>query len=135
MTVMLKRRGESGFTVIEILIGIALFGLIMPSIILGVTNVAALNDRAADLTRANIIAEAKIESLRSQGYNSLNDGDVIDFESELDDSFTAPRTATYSISEPSGGVKQIDVFISYYDRGSQRNLNYSSLITELGVAQ
>lgn len=125
---------EQGFTVIEILIGIGLFAVVMPAIILSVVGVARLNDRAADLTRANMIAERKIESLRSAGFNTMTDG-VTDFTTELDPSFTEPRQAEYTITTPSPGVKEIEVDIEYTANGSLENLTFRSIITELGIAQ
>ncbi len=125
---------QQGFTVVEVMMSIGIFGLIMPSIILGVVGVARLNDRAADLTRANIIAEQKLEVLRSQGFNTLNNG-TIDFTDELNLSFTEPRSATYTVTTLSPGVKQIDLNIQYTDAGVNRELDFRSIQTELGVAQ
>lgn len=127
-------KAKNGFTVIEVLLGVALFGLVMPVIIYAVTSIAAINDRTADLIRANIVAEEKFESLRSAGFNSLTDG-TTNFESELDASFSIPRDAFYVVSTPEAGVRRIDVTIEYTDRGLDRNLKYSSVISELGVAQ
>lgn len=124
----------NGFTVIEVLIGIGLFALIVPSIILSIVSINQLNDRAADLTYANVIAENKIESLRSAGYNSLVDG-TYDFSSDLEPTFTAPRQANYVISSPQTGIKQIEVNIEYTEQGTLRQLQYKSLIGELGVSQ
>ena len=125
---------QKGFTVIELLVGIALFGVITPAIIVSIVSLGSLNDRSADLTLANTIAENKIESLRSAGYNSLLDG-ANDFSGELGATFTLPKSATYTISSPEVGIKQIDVVIEYSDRGATRTLEYTSLISELGVAQ
>ena len=124
----------NGFTVIEVLIGIGLFALIVPSIILSIVSLNQLNDRAADLTYANIIAENKIESLRSAGYNSLINGSY-DFTTDLQPTFTAPRMANYVISTPETGIKQIVVNINYTQQGVLRVLQYKTLISELGVAQ
>lgn len=132
---MLRWKNESGFTVVEVLIGIGIFGLVMPAIILGVVGVSRLNDRAADLTRANILAEQKIETLRSQGYNSLL-FETVDFTNELDASFTAPRSATYTVSDPgTPGTKIIDITINYTDQGNTRELTFRSIMSELGVSQ
>lgn len=134
---MVKGRAQqAGFTVLEVLIGIGLFGLIMPSIILGVVSVSQLNDRAADLTRANVIAEQKFEELRSQGYNSLvAGGPPVDFSGDLDASFTQPRSAAYTVTSSTAGLKEIEIAISYTDRGTTRNLAYKTIMSELGVAQ
>ena len=135
-SLMLRCKGHRalGFTVVEVLVGIALFGLIMPSIITSVVSVSRLNDRAADLTRANIIAEEKFDMLRSAGYNSLSDG-TTPFTNDLPATFTAPRSASYTIASTMVGVKSIQIDISYTDQGVTRNLVFKTLISELGVAQ
>lgn len=134
MLVMFRWRDQSGFTVVEVLVGIGIFGMVMPAIIIAIVGVSRLNDRAADLTRANILAEQKIETLRSQGYNTLSDG-AVDFTSELDPSFTEPRSATYTVSSPAAGYKEIQVDISYTDQGNTRSISFRSLMSELGVSQ
>jgi prepilin-type N-terminal cleavage/methylation domain-containing protein len=127
-------KDQLGFTVIEIMVGIALFAVIVPSIIFAVVSINQVNDRAADLTLANVLAENKVESLRSAGYNSLVDG-TYDFSSELTPTFTLPRQANYIITSPETGIKQIEINIQYTDRGVSRQLQYKSLIGELGVSQ
>lgn len=130
----MHKRLEAGFTVVEIMIGIALFGLIMPTIIMGVVNVGRLNDRAADLIKANIVAEEKLESLRNAGFNSLNQG-TYDFTSELDPTFSKPRNAEYVVVDETPGVKSVQVNITYNVYGSPKNLSFKSIISELGVSQ
>ncbi len=130
----MRNKINSGFTVVEVLIGIGLFGIVMPSIIVGVVNVGRLNDRAADLMKANIVAEEKIESLRNAGFNSLNNGSY-NFEAELDPTFAKPRDAAYVVETPTPGIKTIQVNISYDVYGTTKNLSYKSIISELGVAQ
>ncbi len=130
--VMFKK--SQGFTVIEVMIGIGLFAVIVPSIILAIVSLNQLNDRAADLTYANTIAENKIESLRSAGFNSLIDG-TYDFTADLQQTFTTPRQANYTVSTPGTGIKEIEVNINYTQQGILRELQYKSLISELGVAQ
>jgi type II secretory pathway pseudopilin PulG len=132
---MIFKRVESGFTVVELLIAIGLFGMVVPSIILGVLSLNQINDRAKDLTHANIIAENKIETLRSAGYNSLVVGSTVDFVSELPDTFTSPKSAGYTVTEPETGLRRVDIAIQYTDHSISRTLNYSSIISELGVSQ
>ena len=123
-----------GFTVIEVLIGIGLFAVIMPSIIVGVVSINQLNDKSADLTSANILAEKKIETLRNAGYNTLAVGSY-DFTSELAPTFTSPRQATYTITSPGAGIKEIYLTIEYTHQGDLRTISYQSLMSELGVSQ
>lgn len=123
-----------GFTVIELLIAIGIFGLVAPSISLAILSINRINDKAGDLTYANILAENKIETLRSQGYNSLANG-TVDFSSELIDTFTPPKSASYTVTTPENGIKNVNVTIQYTDQGQTRTLTYASIIGELGVAQ
>lgn len=132
---MLMKKLESGFTVVELLIAIGLFGLVAPSIVLGVLTLNQVNDRAADLTLANSLAENKLEGLRSAGYNSLSVGSTTDFTSDLPATFTEPRSASYAITEPTTGLRRIDITIQYTDHSISRTLHYSSLMSELGVSQ
>jgi prepilin-type N-terminal cleavage/methylation domain-containing protein len=135
---MVKENRQKGFTVIELMIAIALFGIVMPSIITAILSLNAINDRAGDLLYANTIAEGKIESLRSAGYNSLTLG-TTDFSSELPPTLDNPRSASYTISsfenDVTSGVKEIDITISYSSYGKAITQNYKSLISELGIAQ
>ena len=131
---MHKRHG--GFTVIEVIIGIALFGAVMPIVILAVLNLGDLNDRAADITRANVSAERKIEELRSAGYNSLIVNPTpIDFSDELSTSLGSAKSGQYVISSPTAGVKEVNMTISYNEKEILRTYNYKTVISELGVAQ
>lgn len=131
---MLKKNLQGGFTTIELLISIGLFGLIAPSITLAIVSINRINDRASDLTYANVIAENKIETLRSAGYNSLVNGTIV-FTGELPATFTEPKLANYIITTPSAGKKEILINIQYNDQGIARSLSYKSIISELGVAQ
>ncbi len=129
-----KMLNQKGFTVAEVIVGIVLFGILMPVIILTVMNLADLNDRASDLNRVNILAENKFEQLRNEGFNSLVNGTYV-FTNELDVSINNPRSATYTISTPETGQKQIDINVTYAEKNQTRTLHYRSLISELGVAQ
>lgn len=134
MKLIKSKLDQKGFTVAEVLVGIVLFGILMPAIILTVLNLADLNDRASDLNRVNILAENKFEQLRNEGFNSLSDG-TYTFTNELDVSITSPRSATYTVSTPETGQKQILIDVSYAEKNQTRTLQYRSLISELGVAQ
>jgi Tfp pilus assembly protein PilE len=134
---MLKSRVAKsflGFTIIEMLVGIALFGLIIPSIAIAVASIGFINDRARDLAYANVLAENKIEQIRSAGYNATALG-TTSFSSELPATFASPKSASYTVSAPSTGVKEIGVTITYNDHNRTRTLTYKGLITELGVGQ
>jgi prepilin-type N-terminal cleavage/methylation domain-containing protein len=125
---------QAGFTVIELLVAIAVVGILVPTLSGFVTELNALNDRARDLTIVNSLAENKIESLRSKGFTSLSDGTTT-FTTELPVTLGSPKSATYVVSTPHTGIKQIDMTISYKDHGRIQTAQYTTYIGELGVGQ
>lgn len=131
--VMVKLR-SSGFTIVEVLIALGLFAVVVPLFTVGITNLTAINNRARDLALANMVAQNKVEILRSAGYNSLSDGSV-DFSNELPSTLANPKSASYVVSSPATGIKEVAVTISYKDYQTVRTIQYETLISELGVGQ
>jgi type II secretory pathway pseudopilin PulG len=134
MKVMLKRRGGDGFTVVEMLLGIALFGIIIPTIILAMNAVSMLNENSKDLAIANIYAENKIEEFRSLGYNSLATG-TTSVTAELPSALGKDRSGSYTVTTPVTGQKNISLTITIENRGRTKTLTYTTIIGELGVGQ
>jgi prepilin-type N-terminal cleavage/methylation domain-containing protein len=128
---MHKRQG--GFTMVELLISISLFAILIPALTLGLSSLTQLNNRARDLTLISILAENKIESLRSIGYNAVTTGSTV-FTSELPAELASPKVATYTVTE-SAGIKTIDISIQYTDYKKSRTVTYKSFIGESGVGQ
>lgn len=130
---MVKPR-SAGFTITEVLIALALFAIVVPLFTVAITNLTAINNRARDLVLANIVAQNKIEILRSAGYNSISDG-VVDFSSDLPSTLAEPKTASYEVTSPAVGVKAVTVTISYKDYRDTNSIQYETIISELGVGQ
>lgn len=128
------KKSQNGFTVLEVVVTIAIAGFILVSVIAMINSLNVINDRARDLTLANALAENKVEGLRSIGFSGLVD-ETVDFTDELPNVLAAPRQAQYVVSSPSAGLKQVEVEITYNDYGSQRNIEYRTYIGELGVGQ
>jgi type II secretory pathway pseudopilin PulG len=131
---MRRQASSDGFTIAELVITIVVMGFIIPAIAMALTNLSVINNRARDLTLANMAAQNKVETLRSIGYNSINNG-TVSFTSELAVSIGSPKSASYTITTPQTGIKQVDVNISYTEYKSTRNLIYRTYISELGVGQ
>jgi prepilin-type N-terminal cleavage/methylation domain-containing protein len=130
----MKTNHQKGFTIVELVVTIVIAGIIIPAVAIALNNLTAINHRARDLAIANTIAQNKVETLRSIGYNSVATG-TVDFSSELPGSMGAPKSASYTISTPTTGEKQIDINISYTDYNTTHNLKYRTYISELGVGQ
>ncbi len=131
---MAKKNNTAGFTIIELLIAIAVVGILVPTLVSFVNTLNRFNDRARDMTLVNSLAENKAESLRSLGYSGLTDGST-SFVSELPTTLGSPKNATYTVSTPNPGIKQVDLVISYNDHGATQTANYRTMIGELGVGQ
>lgn len=127
------KRDQGGFTIVEMLVALALFAILIPALALGVSTLTQLNNRARDLTLISIIAENKIESLRSIGYNSIAAG-TTSFSSELPAELASPKSASYTVTQGTG-IKTIDVTISYADYKKTKTINYKSIVSETGVGQ
>ncbi len=133
---MSNNKQQSGFTIVEIIVGLVVLPLFLYSIGLVVNSTGALNDRSKDLTLAHALAEQKVEELRSANYINLpSDGTVVNFEDELPNSLQGARTATYTVTDINPSLKQIDIVIEYYVGSRAETLNYATYIGELGVGQ
>lgn len=130
----LKQAPANGFTIVELIVTIVIMGVIIPAVALALTNLTVVDYQARDLALANMIAQNKVETLRSAGYNSLSNG-TISFSAQLPNTMGSPKSASYSISIPKTGVKQIDVSISYTEYKKSRSVAYRTYISELGVGQ
>lgn len=128
------RLGSGGFTIIELLITIAVVGIILPTMMAFVNELNRLNDRTKDLALINSMAENKVESLRSAGYSGVPEG-TVDFTNELPESIAGPKSAEYIASTPNPGIRQVDMTIQYNDHGFNQTIRYKTLIGELGVGQ
>ncbi len=128
------RTKESGFTVVELLITIGMCGVIIPALALGLLSLTVYNNRARDLALVNMLAQNKMEVIRSAGYNSLSDG-TVSFTTELPNTLSKPKSASYTVSSPATNVKKVSVSITYTDYRTSRTITYESLISELGLGQ
>ncbi len=123
-----------GFTIVELLVTIALSGIIVGSLSQVTTSYLHLSQRGRYLNLANAYVEAKVETLRNQGYSSLTPG-TTNISSELPSQMPPVRNASMVIGSPSGGLKQVDISVSYTDQGQSNSYNYTTYIGELGVGQ
>jgi prepilin-type N-terminal cleavage/methylation domain-containing protein len=124
---------EAGFSIVELLVAIVVGGLFVLSVNTAITNYTYLGQQSKDLILANSFAEGKVEELRNIGYNGLTVG-TTDLSSQLPTALNGPRSASLHITNPITGIKQVDISISYTQRG-QKSYSYTTYIGELGVGQ
>lgn len=130
----MRNKQDEGFTIVELLLAIALFAIIVPAIVVGITNLTVINNRARDLALVNMLAQNKIEMMRSAGYNSVPTG-TTSFSSELPATLASPKSAVYTVTNPSNGIKEVAITISYKDYQQTKTVRYKSIISEIGVGQ
>lgn len=130
----MKRLNKNGFTIIELLITIAIFGLVVPGLVALISTIDRLNDKARDISVINSLVENKIEGLRSISFVGVNNG-TYDFSNELPQGIAPPKSASYTVSNVTSSLKQIDLNITYNDHGTAKTINYRSYLGELGVGQ
>jgi prepilin-type N-terminal cleavage/methylation domain-containing protein len=128
------RHKQAGFTIVELLIAIAVMGILVPTLAGLINTMNRLNDRARDLNIVNSLAENKAESLRSMGFSALSDGST-SFATELPVTLGSPKSATYTVSNPHTGIKQVDMTITYTDHNKTETMRYRTYVGELGVGQ
>lgn len=125
---------ETGFTLVELLVSIIVGTIFVTTITTVVNSHNYLTQRTQNLVFANSYVEGKVESIRSQGYNSLTDG-TIDITSELPAELVPPKSGQVVVTDFSAGVKRVVVSITYNDLSTNRTYSYTTFVGELGVGQ
>ncbi|MEO8104841.1 MAG: prepilin-type N-terminal cleavage/methylation domain-containing protein [Candidatus Saccharibacteria bacterium] len=130
----IKNNGAAGFTIVEVLVAIAVGAIMVASLNQVVVTYLHVGQRGRYLNLANAYVEAKTEALRNSGYNRLNNGST-NLKAELPTQLPPSRNATLTVADQAAGLKKVDISISYNDQGQPNIFNYTTYIGELGVGQ
>lgn len=125
---------EKGFTLVELLVAIAVGAIVTASLSQVVTSYIHTSQRGRYLNVANAYVEAKVETLRNMGYNAVPAG-TTNLTSELPSQLPRVRSGTMTVSSPSAGLKQVDITVTYNDQGLTNSYSYTTYLGELGVGQ
>ena len=125
---------QAGFTIVELLVCIVVAAIITASLSQVVSSYIHTAQRGRYLNLANAYIEAKTESLRNMGYNGLTPG-TSDISGELPSQLPSPKSASMTVGNSSGGLKEVDFSLSYKDQGQTNTLSYTTYVGELGVGQ
>ncbi len=123
-----------GFTIVEILVCMVIAGVVIDSLSRIVISYVALSKSSQYVNVSNAFAEAEVEELRNNGYNSLPIG-TTSLTSQLSSQLPRSKSASMVVSSPQTGLKQVDISISYTDQGKTRLSKYTTYVGELGVGQ
>lgn len=133
----LMKNSHGGFTLVELLITIVICSIVLPVAAISVINLSNYSDQSRSLAVANSLAENIAEEIRNRGYLQLDaagDGTYNFNLSDTPDILLNP-TAEYTVTSPDVGIKKIDLTVTYSSAGANRNLQYATFISELGVGQ
>jgi prepilin-type N-terminal cleavage/methylation domain-containing protein len=131
---MNKKCRQHGFTIVELMISVVLAGIIIPAVATALSSLAVINKVSRDQALTNALVQNKTEYLRSIGYNAVAVG-TTSFTGEMSGTIGSPKSASYTVSSPTTGVKQIDISVSFTEYRTTKNLAYRTYISELGVGQ
>ena len=130
----MRRAGQSGYTLVEILLAIIVGGLLVGSANIIMVNQVNISQRGRDIVIANSYAEGKMEALRSAGFSGLTNG-ATNITSDLPSELAPPRNALLTVASQSTAIKKITLDVTYNDQGDSRSFQYTTFIGELGVGQ
>jgi prepilin-type N-terminal cleavage/methylation domain-containing protein len=131
----MKRRVEEGFTLVELVAAVVVIGIIGTSITALFLNIQQIQISTNYLESATRAAQLQVESLRNSNYNNLTPGSTINFTDELPDDLPQDSTGTVAVSEPSPGIRRVDVTVAYTFDDKPRTVEMSSLIGVIGITQ
>ncbi len=131
----IHRLQTGGFTLVELLIAIMAFGFVASGLSVMFGSIQNIQQRAVYLESANQAARSEVESLRNNNYAQLTDGQTITFTNSLPSNLPKPRSGTAVISEPTPGIKRVNVTVTYSDKGTPKKVTLSSFIGVIGISQ
>jgi prepilin-type N-terminal cleavage/methylation domain-containing protein len=129
-----KKHGAGGYTLVELVVTIAVAGIFTLALTNVVTNYLHLWQRGRYLSLSSEFVESKVEALRNNGYNELILGST-NISNELPSQLPPQRSASMAVTSPSDGLKQVDITVTYKDQGQDNSYSYTTYMGELGVGQ
>lgn len=126
---------EGGYSLVEVLITIVIISILFVAVLALFSNVSIIQGRTHNQETATRAAHQQVESLRNLQYNSLTEGDDIDFSEDLPDRLPDGSSGIVTITEAGEGLKKVDVTVSYPEGSGVQEVVVSSLIGIIGITQ
>lgn len=128
-------KDESGFTIVELVATIIVVGIVSVGLATLFYNLQFTQRQTTYIDAATRAAQREIEILRNNSYNSLTAGQEVSFTNDLPSNLPKNSTGVVAVSEPSSGLKRVDVTVTYTDAGRTQNVKLSATIGEIGLSQ
>ncbi len=128
------RHKQAGFTLVELAVSITIIGIVITTVIGLVLTVQSTQRRTAYMETATRAAQRQMETLRNDNYSNLVTGSNVDFTNQLPNTLPKKK-GTVAVSEPTAGLKRVDITVEYYEGPQKKEVKLSSLIGILGITQ
>ena len=125
---------QAGFTIVELLITIVIIGIAGIGIgsLFYATQYTQVRSQHRDLaTRA---AQRRIEYMRNSSYNTLTAGTTQNFTADLPSGLPGAKSGVVEITEPTPGIKKLNVTVTYTENGRQRQVKMTSTVGLIGLS-
>lgn len=126
---------QEGFTLVELIITISIVGIASIGIASLFYTTQYTQQQSRYIDAATRAAQRQVEILRNNSYNNLQAGQTITFTADLPSSLPKTKSGTVVVTEPSEGLKRVDVTVSFSQNGRTQNVKLSSLIGVIGISQ
>jgi prepilin-type N-terminal cleavage/methylation domain-containing protein len=132
---MKRCRSEQGFSLLELIISAAVMSITFLAIFGFFNELRDLNRYANNLVVVNQVMHQQLELYRNTPYNNLANGtqSVASILTPYP-SLRSPRSANVVVTElEASGLKQIDLTITYTDRGGLKTFSATTYVASRGV--
>jgi len=126
---------SDGFTIVELVATIVVFGIASLGIANMFYSMQSIQQQSSHLDIATRAAQREVEMLRNETYNALVVGQPINFTSDLPSALPKNKSGIVTVTEPSPGLKRVDVSVTYSDGSKQQQVQLSSIIGVLGLSK
>lgn len=128
-------RGQAGFSIIELVVSIAVLGLLAGSVGTMFNSIRSIQLATRHRDTATRAAQRQVEIFRTDNYSALPAGSSVNFTSQLPASLPRDRNGTAVVSEPTPGLRRADITITYTANGKMSTQKYSALIGVIGITK
>lgn len=121
----MQTRGDKGFSLLEVLVGMAVFMIGMLGVIVLFMSAVRMNAFSGNFSEANSLAVRKIEELRESDYDLVVSGTEAGLGK--DGIFTVNRLVTETDNSTLKDLKTIDITVSWTVKESTQSITMRTL--------